>query len=150
MIKRTKTVAPEKITCLADFLLLVESLGLNVLDHKKSSSRYSSGAKTSQEHWIYAQWVSGGTGGGSCWDNGDEDRHYAISGEPPQELVDLDKILEAVAPNISFIQYRVLERTCVETSSYSEDEYYGNCTNYGVKECCLEKLYVALVERKIL
>lgn len=88
--------------------------------------------------YLTAEWTSGGTGGGSCWD---EDHHYSISGEPEAELTSLDELLEKVKPDIGFLQYKELCNEVVHYGEYSQAEYYGNSTEFGVKYVKLSELY---------
>jgi len=90
---------------------------------------------------IRQQWSMGGQSGGSCWDDGTEDRHYGVAGEPEPDLADLDTILEHVCPNITYLQYKQLTKGLIEYTDYRENEYYGNYTCYGVKVVKLRNLY---------
>jgi hypothetical protein len=94
-----------------------------------------------KEPFIGIQWTTGGTGGGSCWDTGDEDHHYGIDSEPEPEFEDLDKILEHFYPGITHLQYKKLCREVVENGHHFNNEYYGNSTNYEHKLIRLRKLY---------
>ena len=93
-------------------------------------------------------WRTGGMGGGSCWDDGEHDNHYALEGEAEPALADLDALLLKVCPNLSFLVYKNLENTLLERSTSSESEYYGNHTTYGHKFIMLKKLYDYLKSNK--
>ncbi len=99
---------------------------------------------------LYCQWATGGISGGSCWDKGDGDPHYEMSGDPEPEFEDLDKILEHFCPNITFMQHKALYRAVVQRTSYSQNEYYGNHTDYAVKHFKVENLYNYLVSKELL
>lgn len=93
---------------------------------------------------LSVSWRTGGMCGGSCW--GDKaDR--AVTADDPEELTDLDKILEKVAPTISFLKYKNLYSDIVHSDDYTENEYYGNYYNYTVRYVLLSELYLALKDR---
>lgn len=90
------------------------------------------------------QWRTGGMCGGNCW--GDE-ADSPVSADDPEELTELDKILEKVAPDISFLKYKNLCSQIVRSHDYTENEYYGNYYEYSVRYVLLSELYQALKER---
>jgi hypothetical protein len=99
---------------------------------------------------IEIHWCTGGQSGGSCWGG----QHYAVSGEPEPEFQELDEILEAVCPHITFLQYK---RVCQEVIVFEENaqghggsDYYGNYRTYSSKTVNLRKLYDTLVEKELL
>lgn len=94
---------------------------------------------------ISKEWLVGGVGGGSCWDDGSVDRHYSIQPEEEPEDESLDLILEVLCPKISFIQYKKLTKKNLytETEKYY-NEYYGNHSEYKIKTLNLEVLFESL------
>ena len=98
------------------------------------------------DDFLYVSWCSGGISGGSCWS---EDNYYPMEGQPPEELYELDKILEAICPTMTFLQYKNLSRI-VKIDSFTESEYYGNSTIYTYKVVSLRDLYNGLTERKLI
>lgn len=93
------------------------------------------------ENWnrifIAVKWTIGGMEGGSY--TGQE--AYAINYSEPEPEMDLDKVLERVAPNISFLEYKRILRECIEQGDHRESEYYGNYENQRFKKCRLDKLF---------
>ena len=75
---------------------------------------------------LTVEWTTGGETGGSCWDEGDEDRHYAVESEKEPEFEDLDKILQSLCPQITFLQYKALNKDVVQEKDWTDREYYGN------------------------
>jgi hypothetical protein len=71
-------------------------------------------------------WTTGGMTGGSCWNDGVEDPHYPVEAEEEPEFEALDKVLEALCPQITFLQYKKLVKSVVSRDATSENEYYGN------------------------
>ena len=96
---------------------------------------------------ICVEWTTGGMTGGSCWNDGAD---CPVSAESPKELVALDEILEVLAPNLSFLQYRHILRDCVTESSGTHNDYYGNYTDYVRKTLDLDALYEELVNMEII
>ena len=98
---------------------------------------------------ISISWTTGGECGGSCWDTG-EHKHRPLTAEPEPEFEDLDKILEAVCPNMSFLQYKRICSQCIEFDTDTRNEYYGNYTCIGIKRILLPKLFEVLKEKNLI
>lgn len=94
---------------------------------------------------LAVSWTIGGQYGRSCW-GGELDRTQ--SAEPEPEDSALVEILEAVAPNLTFVQGRRLLATdsLYERSTDRSLDYYGNYTDYARKTLDLDVLYRALRE----
>lgn len=90
----------------------------------------------------------GGHTGASCWDDSPSDR--PVSADPPEPFTDLDTILEAVCPNLTFLQYKRLERDVVKVDEESDGDYYGNAYIYEIKRVTLDELYDWLQKNKLL
>ena len=97
---------------------------------------------------LIVEWSTGGVAGGSCWDSSDPQPY--TSHDAPQDLQILDVILEKICPILSFLQYKNLYNTLVKYDTRTENEYYGNSTDYSVKMVYLKDLYAYLVEHKII
>ena len=91
---------------------------------------------------ITKKWITGGDWGGNCWG---EPTNYRPDPDPEPEFTDLDKILETVAPTITFLQYKKLMEK-VKYDNIREYEYYGNYTDWGVKEILVEDIWKFLKE----
>jgi len=126
-------------TSFEQFVKMVKDLDIYVSDWSKNQRR--------KGFFISVDWTTGGMSGGDCW--GHKATSF-VSDEQPEELTDLDKILESVCPDISFLQYKNISRAVVENFSYTNNEYYGNVTNHAGKECDLKKLYNTLIEKNLL
>lgn len=88
---------------------------------------------------FYVEWIAGGQGGGSCWDNDNSNLH-PIDSEPEPEFVQLDEVLNALWPKIGYLQYKVLVQTLVTRGTREENEYYGNYTSYASKSVNIRDL----------
>lgn len=113
---------------------------------RNTRSWYRDEPKKPERHYLEVSWTTGGMTGGSCWGG----EHYAVEPDMPEELVDLDKILALVCPNISFLQYKALCATLVKTESYTDSEYYGNYYNKIQKILFVDDLYSYLKTHKML
>jgi len=103
----------------------------------------------SSKYVLKVSWSTGGISGGSCWDDGSQDNHHSYTTDnPPEELELLDAILNHFRPNLSFLEYKMLNSKLVEHGSYTEGEYYGNETHYATKTVELEKLYNYMKEKQ--
>jgi len=90
---------------------------------------------------------TGGTSGGGYGEDSNP-RPYVNDNPEPIELVELDRILELVWPEITYLQYKALVREAgVKTESYTQNEYYGNSTNYVYMTVKLGELYKAICLR---
>jgi hypothetical protein len=95
-------------------------------------------------------WTIGGMAGGSCYDDSSEDRHYAVDTEEEPELEDLDKVLEIVCPQITFLQYKKLIKSVVSRDKEDRDYcYYGNYYDRMSKSVDLSVLEQYLKEEGI-
>lgn len=88
-----------------------------------------------KEPVVYMRWVSGGMTGGSCWDG--RPRPIETEGEPNFDV--LDVILKKVVPQISYLQYKEVEKL-IRESDYNDYHYYGNYDEYSVKFIVLSEL----------
>lgn len=113
---------------------------------RHSRSWYRDEPAKPERYYIEVSWTTGGMTGGSCWGG----EHRAVDPDMPEELVDLDKILALVCPNISFLQYKALCATLVKTESYTDSEYYGNYYNKIKKILFIDDLYSYLKTNKML
>lgn len=92
---------------------------------------------------LSVEWIAGGTRK-TCWSNKTE----KVPPEPEPELTGLDEILEAVVPNITYLQYRKL-LPLVTVREWRTDDYY-NSYDKKAKELSLRNLYDKLVELKLI
>ncbi len=106
---------------------------------KGSKASYGPTVKISKE------WMTGGAWGGNCWDDSSPSSYCPEPDKEP-EMDELDIIIEKVAPNMGFIQYKNLMKK-VSYSSKTIHEYYGNHTSYGTKEILVEDIWEFLKER---
>ncbi len=90
---------------------------------------------------IYTRYETGGYRGGSCWDSSDPQPY---SEEPPSDKFKvLDMVLEELMPNITYLQFKKID-ALIHSEEESENEYYGNCTDYKVEYIVLSELYKLL------
>jgi len=99
-------------------------------------------------HVLRTEWYIGGVSGGSCWDDGSENNHYSVvSDSSPEELTILDAILLKFCPSINFLEYKILTNKLVEYKTRSENEYYGNSSNYASYTVVVEDLFNYIKEK---
>jgi len=91
-----------------------------------------------KEPVIYCRYESGGVSGGSCWDESDPQPYERDA--PKDKMRVLDLVLKEISPDISFLQFREIEKL-VHTNSETEYEYYGNCTEFEIEYIVLSELY---------
>lgn len=90
------------------------------------------------------EWTTGGVTGGNCW--GDS-ANQAVSPEDEPEDECIDEVLQAVIPDLTYLEFRKLERAGIwERDTRESYEYYGNYYTYASKKLNLDKLYEALVD----
>ncbi len=90
-------------------------------------------------------WVTGGLTGGSCYgDSADQ----PVDPEEEPEFEELDKVLEAICPNITFLQYKKLVASVVSRDREDRDYcYYGNYYDKTTKSVDLNTLEQYLKEK---
>lgn len=93
---------------------------------------------------LKVEWMSGGAWGGNCWDDSDPGSYCPTPDDEP-EMVELDQILQQVAPTIGFLQYKQLLQK-VKRDHRIEHEYYGNHTSYTSKEISIDDIWDFLQE----
>ena len=100
-------------------------------------------------HHLSSEWYVGGMSGGSCWNTGDEELTWSSSGLSEPDFDDLDKVIETILPDISYMKYRKLVSGIIQYSERSENEYYGNTSEYKIKRVRLGDLYKRMVELEL-
>jgi hypothetical protein len=96
-----------------------------------------------KEPVIYCRYEIGGFSGGSCWDDSDPQPY---SEEPPKDRMKvLELVLKLLKPQISFLEYRMIEGL-IHDNSETEYEYYGNSTDWKIEYIKLSDLYEALAK----
>jgi GTPase SAR1 family protein len=81
---------------------------------------------------------------GESWTIGGEEWSYtgekwAVGGKEPEEFEIFDKLIGAICPNISFLNYKKIRKECCDIEEYHENDYYSSYTkNRWI--CDLDKL----------
>ena len=100
------------------------------------------------KEYIRVSWSTGGISGGSCYG---QDSHQSYSNDDYDDtFYYFDKILEIIWPNITYLNYKHLEKELVHKISWSENEYYGNSTNYCGKYVILVDMFNMLIDLQII
>lgn len=89
---------------------------------------------------ITKRWTTGGQRAKSCW-GGEHGGYYAREVEPEPEFKELDKILEIFAPQITYLQYKVLVDEMIAMKMGEDNDWYGNTEEYSEKTLSLVQLY---------
>ena len=89
-----------------------------------------------KEPVIYMRWQTGGRGGGSCWGT----ERFRKDGEEEPNFVSLDLVLKYLKPNISYLQYKSIDKIINEVDYNDGEDYYGNYTDYTIKYIILSDL----------
>lgn len=90
-------------------------------------------------------WCTGGTWA-DCWGNNGN----VGPDDVPEGMSVLDKLLEEVVPNISFLQYKRIMSECVYIHDFSEDDYYGGTTYHKQYKLNVASLYAYLVDNNLI
>lgn len=91
-----------------------------------------------KEPVIYCRYESGGVSGGSCWDSSNPQPYTRDA--PKDKMKVLDLVLKELKPDITFLQFREIEKL-IHTNSETEYEYYGNSTEFEIEYIILSELY---------
>ena len=84
-------------------------------------------------------WETGGVSGGSCWEDSDPQPYDTYAEEP--KPTPLDSLLTEVCPDLPLSKFRKIERDLLKQDCFSENEYYGNHTDYSYKYISIRDLY---------
>jgi len=90
-------------------------------------------------------WCLGGSWR-DCWDN----TGTVSPSSAPEGFRELDDLLEKVAPDISFLQYKKILSECVSNKEFSEGDYYGGSTYHNKQVLNVIALYNYLIEKEII
>ena len=86
---------------------------------------------------IEVSWITGGLTGGNCY--GDmADRSVEADVEP--EFEELDRLLEALCPTITYFQYKRLARDVIERGTERDRHYFANYYEKAFKRAKLDVL----------
>ena len=110
----------------------IEERGVKPYNWKKDKTR-----------WVMdAEWTTGGMTGGNCWGS---DANQSVDADDEPELEGLDRVLEKVAPTLTYLHYRKICKL-LTTRDHTEYEYYGNYYHKRTKMLDARQLYDMLVE----
>lgn len=108
---------------------------LQEAEHEKRNYKFS----------LEKRWLSGGIGGGSCWDDynsDEEDPHYEIFGDMEPEDNTLEVILNYFMIEIKLDEYP--DYVFWNEEQETEYEYYGNSSIYTTKSLDYKSLFETL------
>lgn len=94
-----------------------------------------------KEPVIYSRYEVGGYSGGSCWDSSNPQPYHKDA--PKDRMKVLEIVLKVLKPQISFLEYRMIEGL-IHDNFETEYEYYGNSTEWFIEYIKLSDLYEAL------
>lgn len=88
------------------------------------------------------------------WRVGGSERSFyrderSVDAEEAKDFDNLDKFLETMCPDISFLLYKKIKRECVTLEKRESYDYYSSYT-YNYWRCDLKKLYQILTENNLL
>lgn len=93
---------------------------------------------------VSERWTTGGNWK-DCWGG-----ESIIHPEGAKDFIELDELLGQICPNITFLQYKKLEKSCVSIEYDYENDYYGGRQNYAMWVCDLKSLYETLSEMNLI
>jgi hypothetical protein len=97
-----------------------------------------------KEHVIYTRYETGGMTGGGCWGG---NLYHCEEDEPKDKWMVLELVLEKLMPNITFLQYKKIERL-IHDNSETNHTYYGNSTDWKVEYIILSELEQLILNLK--
>lgn len=97
------------------------------------------------EYILTSQTWSGGGTWCNCWGNSGN-----IEADTDLEFIEFDNLLTKICPNITFLQYKQIYKSCVDKTSYYERDYYGGSELRYQYTCNLNTLYNKLIEMKLI
>ena len=95
---------------------------------------------------FYTTWSLGGTSG-NCWN----DEMSTISPDvEPEDDNTLDQIVEEIAPDCSFMKYKVIRGKVMTRGTTHHRDYYGGSTTEAWKGFNIHDLYLAMKDNKLI
>lgn len=91
-------------------------------------------------------WSMGGTSG-NCWNNNIDTCEPEME---PEDGPEFDAILEALTPELTFMQFRGIQREVFKRTQKTQGDYYGGSVTEGHKGFLIKDLYEALNKRGLL
>ena len=92
----------------------------------------------------------------SMWSLGGTWKSYTGSGgtispdSPLTTFEEFDNIMEDICPDINFMKYKKLYNKCVDSDTYSENDYYGGSTETAYLQCDMQLLFKELLEMELI
>lgn len=97
-----------------------------------------------KEQVVYYKSSPGGITGGDCWGDSDNgNRSYTKTDNEPNKV--LDVVINELCPGISYAVYRKIQNA-INRNDWSENEYYGNCTNWKIEYITVSELERIIAE----
>jgi hypothetical protein len=93
---------------------------------------------------VYTKWQSGGRGG-SCWDDENTVNEHYDSDRPSDAFKVLDITLKVLRPNITLLEYKMLEGL-KDSNTETDYGYYGDYTEDTIEWIKLSDLHEALAK----
>ncbi len=117
----------------------IENVVIHEIELKPEWLRFWKPHQWHEDGKLYSDsWCTGGCWN-DCWGGSSP-----ASPEDPYPFTELTELLEKVAPNLTFLQYKRIEQECVSTETHYERDYYGGGVSRCQWVCNLEKLYEIL------
>lgn len=135
----------------SEFLKLLKKNNIDYFSDKRYSNReskshysyyFNSNVTFFKKDYLEEKWVTGGLSGGNYYGGKANDARIA---EQEPEFNQLDKCIEIIDPNVSYLEYKKhfmnRDSSLIHYQEEHQDEYYGNYTNYTSKCIRLIDLY---------
>ena len=90
------------------------------------------------------EWLISGTS--RSYDSNWDEVHSNMVPDDVPEFTELYDLLEDVCPNISFLDFRKIQKECVEIITYEDNDYYSRTTN-SYYRCNLDKMFEMIREQ---
>lgn len=124
---------------LADNSVHIAKIVMHEIELKPEWLRFWRPVQYHDDGKLYSSsWCTGGCWN-DCWGGS-----TPAAAEEPYNFSELTDLLEKVAPNLTFLQYKRIEAECVSTHTSYERDYYGGAVSRCQWVCDLERLYKVL------
>ena len=116
------------------------------IDHYRAEWKKIETIFESKDLYLVQQIEVGGSSGGNCW--GGESSRYINTEDLNKNFTDFEEALILLCPELTFANFLALRKdNIVKTQEHTEQEYYGDSTDFLYRYVSLKELYDQITKK---